>query len=126
MNRSINQRHWWFFMGWWPFGKKSTTSRPVVNDPLLKDTRTWISELRDICEMNFDQPEEARRQIRQMQVEWRDAMEEGMLNPSNREGLESRAFRLLTCTDKEWLAWLDNLDFWKAGWKPENVGENEN
>jgi len=48
------------------------------------------------------------------------------LNPSNREGLESRAFRLLTCTDKEWLAWLDNLDFWKAGWKPENVGENEN
>ena len=100
-------------MGWWPFGKKSTTSRPVVNDPLLKDTRTWISELRDICEMNFDQPEEARRQIRQMQVEWRDAMEEGMLNPSNREGLESRAFRLLTCTDKEWLAWLDNLDYWK-------------
>ena len=113
-------------MGWWPFGKKSTTSRPVVNDPLLKDTRTWISELRDICEMNFDQPEEARRRIRKMQVEWRDAMEEGMLNPSNREGLESRAFRLLTCTDKEWLAWLDNLDFWKAGWKPENVGENEN
>ena len=78
-------------MGWWPFGKKSTPSRPVVNDPLLKDTRTWISELRDVCEMNFDQPEEARRQIRHMQVEWRDATEEGMLNPSNREGLESRA-----------------------------------
>ena len=113
-------------MGWGPFGKKSTPSRPVVNDPLLKDTRTWISELRDVCEMNFDQPEEARRRIRQMQVEWRDATEEGMLNPSNREGLESRAFRLLTCSDKEWLAWLDNLDFWKAGWKPENVEENEN
>ncbi|HJL97573.1 MAG TPA: hypothetical protein QF401_05415, partial [Candidatus Poseidoniaceae archaeon] len=87
---------------------------------------TWIGELRDACEMNFDQPEEARRQIRQMQVEWRDAVEQGMLNSQNREGLESRAFRLLTCNDKEWLAWLDNLDFWKAGWKPENNSGNDN
>ena len=113
-------------MGWWPFGKKRESSRSTNNDPLLKDTRTWIGELRDACEKNFDQPEEARRQIRQMQVEWRDAVEQEMLNPSTREGLESRAFRLLTCTDKEWLDWLDNLDFWKAGWKAENETENEN
>ena len=54
------------------------------------------------------------------QQEWRRQMD------SNREGLESRAFRLLTCTDKEWLSWLDNLDFWKAGWKPEDESEDEN
>ena len=68
-------------MGWWPFGKKRQGIRSVNNDPLLKDTRTWISELRDTCEMNFDQPEEARRQIRQMQVEWRDAVEQGSSIP---------------------------------------------
>ena len=111
-------------MGWWPFGKKAarTTNN---NDPILKDTRTWLAELRDACELNFDQPEEARRQIRQMQVEWRDAVERGDMAPALREGLEGRAFRLLTCTDKEWMGWLDNLDFWKAGWKPEHEEENE-
>ncbi|MGB0236190.1 MAG: hypothetical protein ACPG81_00705 [Poseidonia sp.] len=110
-------------MGWWPFRKK--TASTDTNDPILKDTRTWLAELRDACEMNFDQPEEARRLIRHMQVEWKEAMDRGDMAPSLREGLESRAFRLLNCTDKEWLGWLDNLNFWKAGWKPGMDDENE-
>tara|TARA_B100001093_G_scaffold516803_1_gene596498 strand:+ start:42148 stop:42480 length:333 start_codon:yes stop_codon:yes gene_type:complete len=110
-------------MGWWPFGKKNT-ARKIVNDPLLKDARTWISELRDTCEMNFDNPEEARRHIRRMQVEWNDAAIEGVLSAANREGLESRAFRLLSCDDSEWVNWLDNLEFWKAGWKPSSANED--
>jgi hypothetical protein len=111
-------------MGWWRFGKrKNSTLYP--NDPILKDTRTWLSELRDVCELNFDQPEEARRQIRQMQVEWKDALDQGEMASALREGLESRAFRLLTCTDQEWMKWLDNLNFWKAGWKPEDDDANE-
>jgi hypothetical protein len=28
-----------------------------------------------------------------------------------------RADILLTCIDEEWLTWLDNIDFWKPGWK---------
>ena len=112
-------------MGWWPFGKKSDKRTSNSNDPILKDTRTWLSELRDACELHFDKPEEARRQIRHMQVEWKEALDNDVLPATTREGLESRAFRLLTCTDKEWLAWLDNLDFWKAGWKPENHETNE-
>ena len=111
-------------MGWWPFGKKAKATSNS-NDPILKDTRTWLSELRDACEMNFDQPEEARRQIRYMQVEWKEAMDCGDMSPSLREGLEGRAFRLLNCTDKEWLGWLDDLEFWKAGWKPGVGEENE-
>lgn len=111
-------------MGWWPFRKKAR-ARSDTNDPILKDTRTWLAELRDACEMNFDQPEEARRQIRHMQVEWKEAMDRGDMAPSLREGLEGRAFRLLSCTDKEWLGWLDDLDFWKAGWKPGMEGEDE-
>ena len=111
-------------MGWWPFRKKARVTSNA-NDPILKDTRMWLSELRDACEMNFDQPEEARRQIRQMQVEWKEAMDRGDMAPSLREGLESRAFRLLTCSDTEWLGWLDDLKFWKAGWKPEHDDENE-
>ena len=88
-------------MGWWPFGKKSDSKRQIINDPLRKDTRVWLSELRDICEMNFDNPEAARRQIRQMQVDWHQAFSEGVLPQYNREGLESRAFRLLSCSDDE-------------------------
>jgi hypothetical protein len=111
-------------MGWWPFGKRKGPASNA-NDPILKDTRTWLSELRDTCELNFDQPEEARRQIRQMQVEWKDALDRGDMAPALREGLESRAFRLLTCKDHEWMRWLDDLHFWKAGWKPEDDEANE-
>lgn len=112
-------------MGWWPFTSKKSSKRARVDDPLLKDARTWISELRDVCEMNFEQPEEARRRIRHMQVEWHDAMEIGHLSPANREGLEARAFRLLSCPDDEWMHWLDDLDFWKTGWKPASLDDNE-
>lgn len=111
-------------MGWWPFGKKSK-QRVINNDPILKDTRTWLAELRDACEMNFDNPEEARRQIRHMQVEWKDAVDRGDMAPHLREGLESRAFRLLSSSDREWIRWLDDLAFWKAGWKPTQDDENE-
>jgi hypothetical protein len=110
-------------MGWWPFAKKP--AKRVINDPLLKDNRTWISELRDLCEMNFDTPEEARRQIRHRQVEWRNSCSEGILTKANLEGLESRAFHLLTCDDSEWMRWLDDLDFWKPGWKPVTDNTNE-
>ena len=102
-------------MGWWPFGRKAKTKRAPVSDPMLKDNRILISDLRDACELNFDNPEEARRQIRRMQVEWSDV---------NRSGLDARAFRLLTCDDTEWMAWLDNLNFWKPGWKPEDDDED--
>ena len=105
-------------MGWWPFGKKSPT-RHRIDDPLRKDTRQWLSELRDVCEMNFDNPEGARREIRQMQVNWHQAYAEGTLPEYNREGLESRAYRLLACADDEWMEWLDNEEFWKPGWRPE-------
>ena len=94
------------------FWKKMFYFAPVSN-PLLKDNRTMISELPDACEMNFDNPEEARRQL-QIRVEWNDASQNGLLSDINRGGLEARAFRLLTCNDKEWLEWLDNLDFWEA------------
>ena len=111
-------------MGWWPFGRKKKAGRAPVNDPLLKDNRILISELRDVCELNFDNPEEARRHIRRMQVEWNDAAREGVLSDVNRSGLDARAFRLLTCEDSDWMVWLDNLDFWKPGWNPEPDNED--
>ncbi|MFQ3317333.1 MAG: hypothetical protein ACI8T6_000760 [Candidatus Poseidoniaceae archaeon] len=111
-------------MGWWPFGRKAKTGRAPIDDLLLKDNRILISELRDACELNFDNPEEARRQIRRMQVEWSDATRDGMLSDINRSGLDARAFRLLTCEDSEWMIWLDNLEFWKPGWNPEADDED--
>ena len=44
-------------MGWWPFGKKSQNRK--VPDVIRRDTRTWLSDLQEICEKNFDNPEEA-------------------------------------------------------------------
>ena len=60
---------------------------------------------------NFDSPEEARRQIRQMATEWSDANQEGVMEDSLLEGLNMRAFRLLNCTDDEFSRWLDDLNF---------------
>jgi hypothetical protein len=71
-----------------------------------------------MCERNFDNPEEAKRRIRQMQVEWQECLDNESLSLVNKEALDSRAIRLLSCTDIEWLKWLDDLEFWKTGWKP--------
>ena len=110
-------------MPWWKFWEKP--QKRTFNDPLLKDGRMWLSELRNICEMNFDNPEEAKRQIRQMQVEWNDSYNIGTISKANKDGLEGRAFRLLTCNDNEWLTWLDDLDFWKMGWRPVSSDEDK-
>ena len=59
-------------MGWWPFSRKEPSKRVV--EPITKDGRTWLLELRDMCERNFDNPEEAKRRIRQMQVEWQECL----------------------------------------------------
>ena len=111
-------------MGWWPF--KSKPSAPRSNDPIRKDTRTWLEELQETCEKNFDKPEEARRIIRQLQVEWKDAVDENILDNTAAEGLQARAFRLLTCDDDVWMEMLDDLDFWKIGWRPYSEEESEN
>lgn len=103
-------------MGWWPFSKPRPPRRVI--QPIMKDGRTWLLELRDLCERNFDNPEEAKRKIRQMQVEWEECVVNGSLSNINKQGLESRAIRLLSSSDSEWLHWLDDLEFWKTGWKP--------
>ena len=66
-----------------------------------------------------------KRQIRQMQVEWNDSFNVGTISKANKDGLEGRAFRLLTCNDNEWLTWLDDLDFWKMGWRPVSSDEDK-
>ena len=111
-------------MGWWPFAKKSKSSR--IPDVIRRDTRSWLSDLQEMCERNFDSPEDARRQIRQMQIEWRDANSDGEMDDSLFEGLQMRAFRLLKGDDNEFTLWLDNLEFWKPGWRPEGSRSTEN
>ena len=86
-------------MGWWPF--KSRSKGPAIPDVIRRDTRSWLADLQEVCERNFDTPEEARRQIRQMVGEWKDAHEEGVMDDSLLEGLNMRAYRLLNCSDDE-------------------------
>ena len=75
-------------MGWWPFSKPKPSARVI--EPISKDGRTWLLELRDMCERNFDNPEEAKRRIRQMQVEWQECLDNGSLSSINKEALESK------------------------------------
>lgn len=110
-------------MGWWPFSRSKSKLR--VPDVIRRDTRSWLTDLQEICERNFDSPEEARRQIRQMQVEWSEANAEGVMDDALHEGLKMRAFRLLKGDDDEFSQWLDNLEFWKPGWRPEGSRSTE-
>ena len=60
-------------MKWWPFRKKSKSLKKFSTSIHIKGTRVWLQELQDICEKNFDKPADAKRIIRQMQIEWKDA-----------------------------------------------------
>jgi len=110
-------------MGWWPF--KSRSKGPAIPDVIRRDTRSWLADLQEVCERNFDAPEEARRQIRQMVGEWKDSHEEGVMDDSLLEGLNMRAYRLLNCSDDEFSQWLDDLKFWNPGWRPEGSRDTD-
>jgi len=102
------------YMGWWPFKRREK----VFNDTLhIKGTRVWLTELREVCEQHFDNHAEGQRRIAQMQIEWKDAHSEHELDGELLQGLERRAYRLLKANAEDWLAWLDNEDFWQPGWR---------
>lgn len=109
-------------MGWWPFGRSNARDGDR-NAPIRRDTRAWLRELREVCEACFDRPEAGRQRVRELQVEWRQAHHEGVLDEAGHLGLERRAYRLLNSDDESWLAWLDNLSFWQPGWNPETDEE---
>ena len=101
-------------MGWWPFKRRKTAFK---DDPHIKGTRVWLTDLREICEQHFDNHAEGQRRISQMQIEWKSAHTENELDAGLLQGLERRAFRLLKANAEDWLAWLDNEEFWQPGWR---------
>jgi hypothetical protein len=105
-------------MGWWPFARRRGPHRDE-NAPLRRDTRRWLSDLREACEACHDRPEAGRQRVRELQVEWREAHLLGVLDDAGHLGLERRAYRLLNQNDEAWLMWLDHLAFWQPGWTPE-------
>ena len=108
-------------MGWWPFKKK----KKIIHDNLhIKGTKLWLQDLREICEKNFDNYIEGQRLIRQMQIEWTDAHSRGEISDDLLQGLDRRAFRLLRATSEEWLQWLDDIEFWKPGWRGDDGSPN--
>ena len=101
-------------MGWWPFKRRK---KVLIDDPHIKGTRVWLTDLRELCELYFDNHTEGQRRIAEMQIEWKDANVEGEIEKELLEGLERRAFRLLRANGDDWLAWLDNDEFWQPGWR---------
>ena len=105
-------------MGWWPFSRKGDTK--PSHDVHIKGTRVWIQELQQACERHYNLPPQAHSIIREIQIEWSDAYRNGDINKELFEGLERRAFHLLRADGEEWIKLLDDLEFWKPGWRPEN------
>ncbi|MEE3134285.1 MAG: hypothetical protein VX277_00545 [Candidatus Thermoplasmatota archaeon] len=113
-------------MTWWPspvkyflnkFGKSQKINTNVDSQIHVKGTRVWIQELQEVCEKNFNSPHEGKRLIREMQIEWKDAAKRKEIKLELIEGLDRRAFYLLKANDDEWTELLDNLSFWRPGWK---------
>ena len=105
-------------MSWWPFKKKEK----IIHDNLhIKGTKLWLQDLREVCEINFDNYAEGQRLIRQMQVEWTDSHQKGDVSNELLAGLDRRSFRLLRADADEWLKWLDDEDFWAPGWGIEST-----
>lgn len=104
-------------MGWWPFSKKVDLQQQIDTTVHIKGTRTWLIELQEICESNYTNPEAAKIIIREMQIEWTDASKNGDVSNELLDGLNRRSIRLLKSNDSEWLSMLDNIDFWKPGWR---------
>ncbi len=105
-------------MSWWPFKKK----KKIIHDNLhIKGTKLWLQDLREVCEINFDNYAEGQRLIRQMQVEWTDSHQKGDVSNELLAGLDRRCFRLLRADADEWLKWLDDEDFWAPGWGIEST-----
>ncbi len=102
------------FMGWWPFGRRE---KPLNDDPHIKGTRVWLTELREMCERHFDNHAEGQRRISVLQIEWKDAHNDEEIDAELLQGLERRAYRLLKSDSETWLAWLDNEEFWQPGWR---------
>ena len=100
-------------MGWLPFVKKAK-----VPDVILKDTRSWLNELREVCERHHDMPEAARIRIRELKMNWSDAVSKTDMDDVLFQGLELRANKLLRADDTDFIILLDEVEFWKPGWRP--------
>ena len=115
-------------MGWWPFSRSKSSAEPSssqLDNPHIKGTRVWIEELQQACERNYDSPTSGHMLIREMQVEWGDAHRDGDLGKELFEGLERRSFHLLRAEGKDWINLLDDLEFWKPGWRAEGERSDE-
>ena len=104
-------------MKWWPFGKGTKNRQKYDSEIHIKGTRVWLQNLQEICEKNFDSPTNGKRLIREMLVEWKDAAKRKEIDEELIEDLDRRAFYLLKADDQEWSDLLDNLKFWRPGWK---------
>ena len=102
-------------MGWWPFSRR----RPAAgnDDPHMRGSRMWLIDLQEACEREYQNPAAGKVKVRELQVEWTEAHTRGEISNELLEGLDRRAFRLIRATPEEWLRWLDDIEFWKPGWR---------
>ena len=101
-------------MGWWPFSRKGADR---TNDPQVKGTRSWLQDLRSLCEEYYDNPLQGKEKIIELQTEWKQAHQREELPDELIDGLDKRTMHLISADEKKWLVWLDDENFWKPGWR---------
>ena len=115
-------------MGWWPFSRSKSSAEPSssqLDNPHIKGTKVWIEELQQACERNYNSPTSGHMLIREMQIEWSDAHQDGDIGEELFAGLERRSFHLLRAEGKDWINLLDDLEFWKPGWRADAERSDE-
>ncbi len=115
-------------MGWWPFSRSKSSAEPSssqLDNPHIKGTKVWIEELQQACERNYNSPTSGHMLIREMQIEWSDAHQDGDIGEELFAGLERRSFHLLRAEGKDWINLLDDLEFWKPGWRADGERSDE-
>ena len=103
------------FMGWWPFNRRRGNSGD--DNPHMRGSRMWLIDLQEACEREYQNPASGKAKVRELQVEWTEAHTRGEISDELLEGLDRRAFRLIRSDSEEWLRWLDDIEFWKPGWR---------
>ena len=89
------------------------------------NTNSKLYELQELCEREYQNPASGQARVREIQIEWTDAHSRGEISNDLLQGLDRRAFRLLRATSEEWLQWLDDIEFWKPGWRGDDGSPND-
>ena len=65
--------------------RRRRKAKPLAEEPHMRGARMWLQDLRELCEMSFDNHIEGQRKVREMQIEWLDAHKKSEISDLKRK-----------------------------------------